>query len=85
MSEIPTHVVVALIVLAVLLAAYASWVVLRAASYSVGSKLLQLALVWLVPVIGPALCLAFARVDSAVPLPAPQEFYENIDASGSAH
>ena len=85
MGETPAYVVTGLVVLAVLLAGYASWVVVRAHSYSRGSKLLQLAIVWLVPVIGPVLCVAFARADSAAARTTSPEFYENVDASGSDH
>jgi hypothetical protein len=64
----------------------ATYVILRSPSYTPVRKAAQMFLVWAVPALGAMLCIMFARTDSlSSPSAKPQEFYENIDSSGSDH
>lgn len=63
---------IALLALCALLNLVASVAVLRATSMPPARRALQLALVWLVPLVGAALCLAFVIADNARPGTAPE-------------
>ena len=56
----------------------ASWRVASSPAYSRRQKALQLAVTWLVPVLGAVVCLALVHHDNR-PAPAqkPQEFFDN--------
>jgi hypothetical protein len=72
--------------LAVVLNLYATYVILGSPSFTAARKAMQVLITWLVPVLGAIVCIIFSSTDT-LPSPAakPQEFYENVDSSGSDH
>ena len=63
-------VVITICLLLVVIQTYASVVVIRVPNLSRRNRFLQLAIIWLVPLIGGILCVAFARnetIDKAPP------------------
>jgi len=86
MDDQMTTVLVVAAAAAVLLNLFATYTVARSYSYTAGRKVLQMLVIWLLPVLGAAICIIFARMDAlATPAIRPQEFCENVDASGSDH
>lgn len=70
-------IVVVLGLAATLLNLVASRAVITTPSLSPAKKSLQLALIWLLPLIGAASCLAILRYDDApIPPPKPQDFID---------
>ena len=79
-------VIIAGIAALVLLNLYACVVVLRATSLNYGRKLFQVVLIWLLPFIGAFLSISFQRTDTFhTKRDKAQEFFENVDSSGSDH
>ena len=78
--------VIAGIAATLLLNLCASAVLLRATTLTINKKLVQLLLVWLLPLIGAVICISLHRSDAFHTQPAKtQQFFENVDSSGSDH
>lgn len=65
---------------------YATWAIIRNPSSTLVRKVMQTLIVWLVPLLGAIICIIFSRTDTlSSPASTRQEFFENVDASGSDH
>jgi len=75
------RVVTIICLLLVVIQTYASVVVIRVPNLSQGNRFLQLAVIWLVPLIGGILCIAFAR-NETIEKPPTKNSGDFIDPGG---